>query len=72
MGILDNIKISWDEDFLFESKPMPVTDDMGRDKFWEDMGRPAEAWEKGPAVYDSLAVKLFSEICCTDCSCKHE
>ncbi len=23
-----------------ESKPMPVTDDMGREKFWEDLGRP--------------------------------
>lgn len=23
-----------------ESKPMPITDDMGREKFWEDLGRP--------------------------------
>lgn len=23
-----------------ESKPMPVTDNMGREIFWEDMGRP--------------------------------
>jgi hypothetical protein len=23
-----------------ESKPIPVTDDMGREKFWEDLGRP--------------------------------
>jgi hypothetical protein len=22
-----------------ESKPMPVTDSMGREKFWEDLGR---------------------------------
>jgi hypothetical protein len=22
-------------------------------------------------VYDSLALKLFSETCCTDCSCKN-
>ena len=23
-----------------ESKPMPITDNMGREIFWEDMGRP--------------------------------
>ena len=23
-----------------ESKPMPITDNMGREKFWEDLGRP--------------------------------
>ena len=23
-----------------ESKPMPVTDNMGREIFWEDLGRP--------------------------------
>lgn len=23
-----------------ESKHMPVTDNMGREKFWEDLGRP--------------------------------
>jgi hypothetical protein len=40
---------------------------MGREAFWEDMGRLAEASEA-----TSLSVKLFSEICCTDCSCKNE
>jgi hypothetical protein len=24
----------------YESKPMPITDNMGREIFWEDMGRP--------------------------------
>ena len=42
MGILDNIESAWDEEFVFESKPMPVTDDIGREKFWEDAGRPNE------------------------------
>lgn len=72
MGILDNIENSWDNDFLFESKPNTETDAMGREKFWEDLGRPDAAWTKGAAVYDSLAVKIFSETCCTDCSCKNE
>lgn len=42
MGILDNLESAWDEEFVFESKPMPVTDDMGREKFWEDLGRPTQ------------------------------
>ena len=63
MGILDNFENAWDIDSQFESKPMPETDNMGREKFWEDLGRPEEP---------NLAVKLFSETCCTDCSCKNE
>jgi hypothetical protein len=69
MGILDNFENAWDIDFQeepkapeFESKPMPETDNIGREKFWEDLGRPEEP---------NLAVKLFSETCCTDCSCKN-
>ena len=62
MGILDNLENSWDDDFLFESKPMQETDAIGREKFWKDLGRPEEP---------NLAVKLFSETCCTDCSCKN-
>jgi hypothetical protein len=61
MGILNNFENAWDEEF--ESKPMPETDNMGRS---------TGAWTKGPAVYDSLTLKLFSEEVCTDCSCKHE
>jgi hypothetical protein len=71
MGILENFENAWDVDFQeepkapeYESKPMPITDAMGREVFWEDVGRPAEA--------SSLAVKLFSETCCTNCSCKPE
>jgi hypothetical protein len=69
MGILENFENAWDIDFQeepkapeFESKPMTETDNMGREKFWEDLGRPEEP---------NLAVKLFSETCCTDCSCKN-
>lgn len=61
MGILDNLENAWDEDFSFESKSIPETDNMGREIFWNDLGRPEET---------SLSVKLFSETCCTNCSCK--
>lgn len=43
MGILDNFENAWDDDFLFESKPLLETDAMGREKFWEDLGRPTNA-----------------------------
>jgi hypothetical protein len=69
MGILENFENAWDIEFQeepkapeFESKSMPITDNMGREMFWEDMGRPTED--------SSLAVKLFSETCCENCSCK--
>jgi hypothetical protein len=63
MGILDNLENSWDlNPPEFESTPILETDNMGRS---------TGAWTKGPAVYDSLALKLFSETCCTDCSCKN-
>ena len=46
MGILDNFENAWDIDFQeepkapeFESTPIPITDNMGREKFWEDLGR---------------------------------
>lgn len=42
MGILDNFESAWDEEFHFESKPIVETDAMGREKFWEDLGRPDE------------------------------
>jgi hypothetical protein len=68
MGILDNFENAWDIDFQeepkapeFESKPMPITDNMGRELFWEDAGRTEET---------SLSVKLFSDTVCSNCSCK--
>jgi hypothetical protein len=69
MGILDNLENAWELEVKpepvnpqFESSPFPVTDNMGREVFWEDLGRPE---------YENLAVKIFSETCCTDCSCKN-
>jgi len=61
MGILDNLENAWDEDFSFESKPIANTDAMGREVFWDDIGRPDP---------ENLSVKIFSETCCSDCSCK--
>ena len=60
MGILDNFENALNDNFEFESTPMADTDAMGREKFWEDLGRPEEP---------NLAVKLFSETCCSNCSC---
>ena len=77
MGILDNLEGAWDEDFQFESKPIVETDAIGREKFCEDMGRPdfdslgiysIEGLALQPEE-PNLAVKLFSETCCTNCSC---
>ena len=69
MGILDNLENAWELEVRpepsnpqFESSPFPVTDNMGREVFWEDLGRPTED--------TSLTVKLFSETCCSNCSCK--
>jgi len=68
MGILENLENDWDIDFQeepkdpeFESNHMRDTDNMGREKFWEDLGIPEEP---------NLAVKLFSENVCNECSCK--
>ena len=58
MGILDNLENSWDlNPPEFESTNMVETDAMGRNKFWQED--------------PNLAVKLFSETCCTDCECKN-
>lgn len=62
MGILDNFENAWELDLQTESKPMTGLDNMGREKFWEDLGRPEEA---------NLSVKLFSETCCSGCTCKN-
>jgi hypothetical protein len=77
MGILDNFENSLNDNFEFETKPMSETDAMGREKFWEDLGRPDfESLGiysiEGLALQEepNLAVKLFPETCCTDCNCK--
>jgi hypothetical protein len=55
MGILDNLENAWDEDFQFESKPLLENDAMGRPILDQE--------------YPNLSVKLFSETCCSDCTC---
>jgi len=65
MGILDNLENSWDIEVRpepsnpqYESSPFPLTDNMGRNQFWQEE--------------PNLAVKLFSDTCCNGCSCKTE
>lgn len=42
-----------------ESEWIKDTDAVGREKWWED-NRPEN---------DGLALKIFSEICCSQCRC---
>ena len=58
MGILDNLENAWDEDFLFESKQIVEKDSMGREKFWEDLGRP-----------DDTNLLAQTSCSCSGCSC---
>lgn len=37
--IKSKVESVMDKEIQNESKPMPVTDAMGREKFWEDLGR---------------------------------
>ena len=60
MGILDNLENAWDPEFQFESKTIVETDAMGREIFWNDLGRPEN---------DGLALKMFKEECCDNCTC---
>jgi hypothetical protein len=65
MGILDNFENALDDDFQFESKPISEKDAMGREKFWEDLGRPIS-----PDVEnDGLELKIFKDQCCDQCNC---
>jgi hypothetical protein len=65
MGILENFENAWDDDFQFESKPISEKDAIGREKFWEDLGRPIS-----PDVEnDGLALKIFKDQCCNQCNC---
>jgi len=72
MGILDNIENAWDENFgedqnldwcktgmpEFESTPMADIDAMGREKFWEDLGRP-----------DDTNLLAQTSCSCSGCTC---
>jgi hypothetical protein len=45
--------------YMTESEKISEIDNMGREKFWQD-----------PMVEnDGLALKMFKEECCTQCSC---
>lgn len=46
---------------MTESQKISEIDNMGRERFWEDIGRPEN---------DGLSLKLFKEQCCENCSCK--
>lgn len=58
MGILENLENAWDNNFEFESKPIPETDNLGRETFWQDLGRPEDT--------NLLAQTSCS---CFECSC---
>jgi len=65
MGILDNFENALDDDFQFESKPISEKDAIGREKFWEDLGRPISS----DVENDGLALKIFKDQCCDQCNC---
>lgn len=46
---------------MSESHWIKETDAMGREEFWKDITRPEN---------DGWALKIFSENCCNNCSCK--
>jgi hypothetical protein len=65
MDGMKNSETAWDQEFSFESNPIPETDNLGREKFWEDLGRPDPSDVKN----DGLALKIFKESCCDQCNC---
>lgn len=48
---------------MTESEKISEIDNMGREKFWEDLGRPEN---------DGLALKIFKEECCSNCTCQSQ
>jgi len=58
MGILDNFENALNDNFEFESTPMAETDAMGREKFWEDLGRP-----------DNTNLLAQTSCSCSGCEC---
>ena len=40
LPLCNHILSSYPDTAEYESKPIPETDQMGREKFWEDAGRP--------------------------------
>jgi hypothetical protein len=62
MGILENFENAWDIEF--QEEPTPPQYESSPMIVTDNMGRPVED--------TSLSVKIFSETCCTNCSCKSE
>jgi hypothetical protein len=56
MGILDNFENSLELDSI------PDNDQTKKEEFWQDLGRPEN---------DGLALKMFEDACCENCSCKN-
>jgi hypothetical protein len=46
--------------YMSESEKIPNTDNVGREKFWEDIVKSEN---------DGLALKMFQAYCCANCSC---
>jgi hypothetical protein len=46
---------------MTESQKISEIDNMGLEKFWEDLGRPEN---------NGLALKIFQNQCCENCLCK--
>ena len=46
---------------MTESEKISEIDNMGREKFWEDLGRIDN---------DGWALKVFKTECCDQCSCQ--
>lgn len=60
MGILENFENAWDIEF--QEEPTPPEYESSPIVPKDAMGRPIEEY--------SLSAKIFSETCCSDCSCK--
>lgn len=39
----------------------PITNEIKKEEFWQDIGRPEN---------DGLALKIFQDQCCNNCSCR--
>jgi hypothetical protein len=50
--------------YMTESEKISEIDNMGREKFWECYAFIP------PQENDGLALKLFQDQCCSNCSCK--
>lgn len=54
-----------------ESGYIKETDNMGREKFWEDIGRPENSKKANNVVYNSFMTEETTkkDMCCEACTC---